>query len=229
LSGSPSSCTRASGPSSAWPRRRPTALPGQGGHRLGLARLLGHRAYVGAVGWGGVTYEVSHEPLVDRATFERVQELLAARAMRGTRERRHHHYLKGLLVCGVCGRRFSIQFTKGSYTYSYCLGQKDRRNGTGCGERYVAADQLEVEVEDLYSRIEMPGDWAEGLRQAIAAEIAARHEDTTVERYKPMEAYYADAIDVTMLRREGAHRCRATGHRVTPGRVRREASTTGRT
>ena len=62
----------------------------------------------------------------------------------------------------------------------------------------------------------MPTHWAEGLRQAIAAEVATRHEDTTAERellanqhehaeserYKPMEAYYASAIDVTMLRRE---------------------------
>ena len=56
------------------------------------------------------------------------------------RERRHHHYLKGVLVCGVCGRRLSIQRSKGTYTYFYCLGQKDRRNGTGCQERYVAAD-----------------------------------------------------------------------------------------
>ena len=118
-----------------------------------------------------------HEPLVDRATFDKVQELLAARAVRGTRERRHHHYLKGLLVCGVCGRRLSLQFSKGTYTYSYCLGQKDRRNGTGCRERYVAADQLEAEVEDLYGRIEVPTDWAEGLRQAIAAEVATRHEE----------------------------------------------------
>jgi DNA invertase Pin-like site-specific DNA recombinase len=182
----------------------------------GMAHLLAHRAYVGIVEWDGVTYEGSHEPLVDRATFERVQELLAARAMRGTRERRHHHYLKGLLVCGVCGRRLSIQYSKGTYTYFYCLGQKDRRNGTGCQERYVAADQLEAEVEDLYGRIEVPDDWAEGLREAVAAEVATRHEDTTAERdllatqherleserYKLMEAYYANAIDVTMLRRE---------------------------
>ena len=96
------------------------------------------------------------------------------------------------------------------------MGQKDRRNGTGCQERYVAADQLEAEVEDLYGRIEVPDDWAEGLREAVAAEVATRHEDTTAERdllatqherleserYKLMEAYYANAIDVTMLRRE---------------------------
>ncbi|HVC43038.1 MAG TPA: recombinase family protein, partial [Candidatus Saccharimonadales bacterium] len=75
----------------------------------GLAHLLAHRAYVGVVEWDGIEYEGSHEPIVERATFDRVQELLGARAVRGTRERRHHHYLKGLLVCGVCGRRLSIQ------------------------------------------------------------------------------------------------------------------------
>lgn len=182
----------------------------------GLAHLLAHRAYVGVVEWDGVEYPASHEPLVAPATFERVQELLAARAMRGTRERRHHHYLKGLLVCGVCDRRLSIQYSKGTYTYFYCLGQKDRRNGTGCQECYIAADHLEAEMEDLHGRIEVPTDWAEGLRQAIATEVATRHEDTTAERellahrheraeterYKLMEAYYANAIDVTMLRRE---------------------------
>jgi site-specific DNA recombinase len=182
----------------------------------GLAHLLAHRAYVGVVEWDGIEYPGSHEPLVDRDTFEKVQGLLVARAMRGTRERRHHHYLKGLLVCGVCGRRLSIQHSKGTYTYFYCLGQKDRRNGTGCQERYVAADQLEAEVEDLYGRIEVPSDWAEGLRQAIAVEVATHHEDTTgerellahrhehadAERFKLMEAYYANAIDVAMLRRE---------------------------
>ncbi len=182
----------------------------------GLAHLLAHRAYVGVVEWDGVEYPASHEPIVERATFDKVQELLAARAMRGTRERRHHHYLKGLLVCGVCGRRLSIQFSKGTYTYFYCLGQKDRRNPSGCQERYVAADQLEAEVEDLYQRIEVPDDWAAGLREAIAAEVATHHEDTTAERellahrrehaeaerFKLMEAYYANAIDVQMLRRE---------------------------
>ena len=107
-------------------------------------------------------------------------------------------------------------FRQFQYPTPPLLGQQDRRNGTGCRERYVAADHLEAEVEDLYGRIEVPTDWADGLRQAIAAEVASRHEDTTAERellatqnehleaerYKLMEAYYANAIDVTMLRHE---------------------------
>jgi hypothetical protein len=182
----------------------------------GMARLLANPAYTGIVVWGEVHYPGTHEPLVDPVTFAKVQELLSAKAMRGTRERKHEHYLKGLLVCGVCSRKLSIQRSKGTYVYFYCLGQKDRRNGTGCQESYVAADQLEAEVESLYERIQVPKGWADGLKQAVAAEVAAHHRDTTAERailakqrdraeaerYKLMEAYYANAIDITMLRSE---------------------------
>jgi hypothetical protein len=55
-----------------------------------MAHLLVHRCDVGILEWDSVTYEGSHEPLVERATFDKVQELLAVRAVRGTRERRHH-------------------------------------------------------------------------------------------------------------------------------------------
>jgi site-specific DNA recombinase len=182
----------------------------------GLATLLANPAYTGIVEWDGVQYPGQHEALVDRVIFARVQELLQARAARGIRERRHHHYLKGLLACGVCGRRLSIQRSKGTYTYFYCLGQKDRRKGTGCQERYVAADQLEAEIEDLYGRIQVPTEWAEGLKEAVATEVANHSEDSQAERellahkhkraeterFKLMEAYYANAIDITVLRHE---------------------------
>ena len=84
----------------------------------------------------GIEYPGLHEPLIDTATFNKVQDLLAARAARGTRERRHNHYLKGTLFCGVCGRGLSFQLAKGRYEYFYCLGQKNR-NPTGCQEPYM--------------------------------------------------------------------------------------------
>jgi site-specific DNA recombinase len=75
----------------------------------GLANILANKAYAGVVSWGGVDYPGLHQPLVDPPTFARVQDLLAARASPGTRQRRHHHYLKGSLYCGVCGRGLSVQ------------------------------------------------------------------------------------------------------------------------
>ncbi|HUY85965.1 MAG TPA: recombinase zinc beta ribbon domain-containing protein [Acidimicrobiales bacterium] len=175
-----------------------------------------NKAYTGIVTWDGVEYPGLHEPLVSPEVFDKVAELLASRSVRGTRERRRHHYLKGLLYCGVCGRRLSIQHSKGTYTYFYCLGQKDRRYPTGCRESYVSADSLEASVEELYSTIQVPDSWADGLREAIAAEVsfrsaAAKSESKTLssrrgkleaERLKLMSAYYAEAIDIAVLRIE---------------------------
>ncbi len=182
-----------------------------------LADVLSNKAYAGIVCWDGVEYPGLHEPLVDTATFNRVQDLLAARAARGTRERRHNHYLKGTLFCGVCGRGLSVQLSKGRYEYLYCLGQKNR-NPTGCKEPYVAAGDLEAQMEQLYEQIQLPKSWLARLREELEAEITARQHHnsaerefltrklakTETERRKLLDAYYAGAIDVGVLKAEQA-------------------------
>ena len=181
----------------------------------GLAKILANPVYIGVVEWNGVQYPGTHEPLVDPEVFRRVQELLAARAARGTLERKHPHYLKGLLYCGVCGRRLSIQHSKGRNTYFFCLGQKNDLAGT-CREPYVVADDLEAQVEHLYRRIQLPESWAERLREEMAAEIEERQASDVAqralltsqlakaenERRKLLDAYYGGAIDVPTLKTE---------------------------
>jgi DNA repair exonuclease SbcCD ATPase subunit len=123
--------------------------------------------------------------------------------------------LKGLLHCGVCGRRLSIQHSKGRYTYFFCLGQKKYPHGTG-RERYVAAEDLEAQVEELYQRIQLSASWVDRLRDEMAAEIverqradAAQRELLTrrlakaeMKRRKLLDAYYGGAIDVPTLEAE---------------------------
>ncbi len=182
-----------------------------------LANILANKAYAGVVEWEGVEYPGLHEPLVDRATFHRVQDLLASRAARGTRERRHNHYLKGVLFCGVCGRGLSIQVSKGRYEYLYCLGQKNR-NPTGCREPYVPADVLETQVEELYRKVQLPKSWLARLREELEGEITSRQRRNAnerefitrqltkaeTERRRLLDAYYGGAIDVATLKSEQA-------------------------
>ncbi|TMC48147.1 MAG: recombinase family protein [Chloroflexi bacterium] len=182
----------------------------------GLRWVLGNKFYVGVVEHNGVEYHGRHEPLVDAQTFEKAQSILASRGGDGTRELCHSHYLKGLLVCGVCGRRLSIQFSKGKYVYFYCLGQKDRRRPTGCREAYVPVTNLEQQVEALYARIQLRPEMAERLRGWLEVELISREERNVAEREfqakrleklnaqrrKLLDAYYAAAIDVAMLREE---------------------------
>ena len=182
-----------------------------------LANILSNKAYTGIVTWEGVEYPGLHQPLIDTATFNKVQDLLAARAARGTRERRHNHYLKGTLFCGVCGRGLSFQLAKGRYEYLYCLGQKNR-NPTGCQEPCIPAGDLEAQVEQLYEHIQLPKSWLKRLREELEAEITARRHRNAAEREfltrklakaeterrKLLDAYYAAAIDVTTLKAEQA-------------------------
>ncbi|MHB8452542.1 MAG: recombinase family protein [Mycobacteriales bacterium] len=181
----------------------------------GLAKILANPAYTGIVEWNGVQHPGTHQPLVGADTYRRVRELLAARSVRGCRERKHPHYLKGTLFCGVCARRLSVQLSKGAYTYFYCLGQKNDPAGT-CREPYVPAEKLETQIMALYDRIQLPTTWLRRLEQEMAAEaIDRQHRDAgqrefhthqlaraETQRRKLLDAYYTGAIDVATLKVE---------------------------
>jgi hypothetical protein len=77
-------------------------------------------------------------------------------------------------------------------------------------------DRLEDQVEQLYQRIQLPHHWLTELQAALKAEIAARQGQAAQElqqldrdllglegeRRKLLAAYYADAIDLGLLRQE---------------------------
>jgi hypothetical protein len=67
----------------------------------GLTGLLTSPVYTtSTVCWGEVEYlSPLHQPLVDRSTFDEVQEILAARADQGTREPSSPLF-EGVLACG---------------------------------------------------------------------------------------------------------------------------------
>ncbi len=117
----------------------------------------------------------------------------------------------------MCGRCLSIQHSKGRYTYFFCLGQKNDPQGT-CRERYVAADDLEAQVEQLYASIQLPASWAERLHEELDAEVIERQRADAAQRElltrrvakaetarrKLLDAYYGGAIDVPTLKAEQA-------------------------
>lgn len=193
----------------------------------GMHDLLINKFHIGVIEWNGIEYRGTHKALVKRATWDRVQHLLTTRSPGGTRERKHHHFLKGTLVCAVCGRNLSIQRSKGQYEYFFCLGQKDKRKPEKCREAYVPADRLEAAVEAVYERIQLAADVALSTRRKLEADVVARHaangderafqsrrlvtlED---ERRKVLDAYYKGAIPIDLLRSE-QDRISAEGHEV---------------
>ena len=147
--------------------------------------------------------------------FSSVQDVLRAHDIAGVRQRRHDHYLKGLLYCGECGRRLSLTLAKGKYLYFYCLGQRGPAQ-TGCRQPYVLAGDAEGLVEELYGRVQLPPSWVQKVTEELEAEIVERQAEASAnrvvlakklakladERQKLLQAFYVNAIPLELLKEE---------------------------
>lgn len=142
-----------------------------------LHRILRDPYYRGVVTYMGEEYPGKHEAIVDTDLFDKVQEIMNGRSRNGQRERRHHHYLKGLLWCGRCaehGRTSRVIFTKARgctgkvYDYFFCRGRQD---GT-CDMPYIPRDDMESAIADHYITLGIPKDFRTELKDAIHQAVA---------------------------------------------------------
>ncbi|EGQ0536780.1 recombinase family protein [Listeria monocytogenes] len=78
-----------------------------------LIWMLKNPAVYGAIKWNNEIYENKHEPLIDKATFNKLANILSIRSKSTTSRRGHvHHIFKGRLICPQCGKRLSGLRTK---------------------------------------------------------------------------------------------------------------------
>ncbi len=160
--------------------------------RAHLARMLRNPYYVGTVRYGGIEYAGRHDPLIDKDTFSRVQAVLAAHGAAHERDRKHHHYLKGSLVCAHCGSRLTYVRAKGNggtYTYFACIGRIRR---TGCPLPYSAADTIEDRVAASYTRVKFEQIGAQTQEHWIAHLDDVR--DALAEAISGMRTHHAREI-----------------------------------
>jgi site-specific DNA recombinase len=182
-----------------------------------LNRLLLLPYYRGIVRYLGVEYPGTHEPLVDVETWLKVQSVLAGHR-NGERTRKHPHYLKSTLICARCGSRMLVHNAKAKsgeiYPYFVCLGRKARTSI--CDLKAVLIDVIEDKVADLYRTISLTPEDRQRIEAWVLEEIASTSRDTldrrkalngerdrlARERQQLLQAHYADAIPVDLLKTE---------------------------
>ena len=185
-----------------------------------LHQLLKHPYYKGIVRYCGAEYPGRHEPLVTPKAWERVQDIMAAHNLAGDRPRTHNHYLKGTLYCGnfECRSRLIITYARSRsgrrYPYFVCSGRHCKR--TDCKFRAVLIDTVEKKVIEHYAVHELTPEERDALDQNLAEELASLGEQAAVERRKLLkrqrrllderakllQAHYADAIPLDLLKSE---------------------------
>jgi site-specific DNA recombinase len=128
--------------------------------------ILSDRYYTGVIDYDGEEYPGRHEALVTPELFDRVQRVLALHGGGGIRQRTHNHYLKGILWCGRCGRRFVIMPGRGNggtYFYYICRG----RQGHGCDQPYLRIEAVEAAVTRHYATVRLSQAFQTGVRGVL--------------------------------------------------------------
>ena len=98
----------------SWITRSGTFREGRPFEKGTLYKILRNRVYLGEAVHKGKSYPGEHEPIVDRATWERVHEVLASNARRRGNEARARTPapLKGLLRCTHCSAAMTPSQTR---------------------------------------------------------------------------------------------------------------------
>ena len=192
-------------------------LPARPMDKKMIHNIFNNPYYKGIVTYNGVEYSGKHEPIIDEVTWDKVQEILRSHT-NGERLRKHDHYLKSTVFCGKCGSRLMITNAKSKtgarYPYFICTARHSKRND--CTQRALLIDDIEKMIEDFYNKVSFSKSFRKIIEPWFATQISELEKETSekVERLKQqqdklereqrklIQAHYADAIPLQLLREE---------------------------
>ena len=186
--------------------------------RSRIHKMLRNPYYVGLVHYDGAQYPGRHEALISMSTFEAVQEVLDRRTDGKEKPVARTHYLKGILCCGLCGSRMGMSVNGGNgghYAYFFCLGRHGHRKN-GCEMPYLPVDEVEAHVEQMWRSFQPSATQLDDVEAEVRALIdlvqvqqervvrtqRVRLQRADAEERKLLEAYYAEAVSVSLLKGE---------------------------
>ena len=96
-----------------------------------------------------IIVENTHEPIISKEDFEKVQEILKDRHTTSKERNFDRYLLSGLLVCGNCGRTLGIGHKKNRQTqtnYTSCNNYNRKGKISGCTPNRLNYDLLEKDI-----------------------------------------------------------------------------------
>ena len=175
----------------SWTTQAGTFREGRPFDKGTLYKILRNRTYLGEAVHKGKSYPGEHEPIVDRATWDRVHEVLATNARRRGNEARARTPapLRGLMRCTHCSSAMTPTHTRRRgrlYRYYVCLGASRRGHDT-CPVRSIAAGEVEGLVLGQVRRLLASPELVARTITAVRRENGAA-EDTELEEGDVIEA-----------------------------------------
>ena len=158
--------------------------------RQNLYYALTSPTYMGVIQCNGEMVKGEHDAIIDEQTFKRVQELLKqnGKARKSISQNKHHHLLKGLVWCSVCGSAMTPSHSHGrskSYRYYRCT-KVNHMGRTACPVGEEKAELLEGHV---VSRLAVLGQSTE-----LADQVVRASQDAGAKELPPLRAQMAQKV-----------------------------------
>jgi site-specific DNA recombinase len=159
---------------------------------------------------------VSVPEIVERETFDLVQQKLSRNKRFASRNNKSHRYLlRALVSCGACGRSSPARTSWDGRSYYVCRGHSEVAKEQRCRARHAPGARLDELVwEDLCEVLTHPEHAKHALRRAhggewLPRELKARLENvgkalahTERQRERLLEAYLGGALELAEFERK---------------------------
>ncbi|MBI5754341.1 recombinase family protein, partial [Candidatus Peregrinibacteria bacterium] len=125
-----------------------------------IEHLLQNPFYYGIVTRKGEAYQGSHEPIISKQLFDKVQRVIEQRSKPQKAKDNNSFAFCGIFNCGECGRAITAEkkIKKSGRTYIYYRCTKKNRI---CSQKYVEERELVKQLNELFQKVALSDDWKE--------------------------------------------------------------------
>ena len=145
-----------------------------------IKKMLTSSFYYGHFEYAGEIYKGVHTPLVSKAVFDKVQDVLELRGRQRHKPKNEPQPLCGIMRCGECGGMITgeviTKHQKNGNIHRYVYYRCTKKRGI-CSQSYIREEALSAQLSDLLSQYVLPSEWATELRRM--AEVDERLADDT--------------------------------------------------
>lgn len=133
-------------------------------HPTAIFRILRNPALYGSTRWVDKVFEDTHEGIITKEEFEKIQDLLEERAATPRREVEGNYLFQQKLVCPSCGGRMSVnryirtvrgeEVQKSTYRCQKCMKNKEFNNVIG--EQYFESALMDYMAQYVVVKQDQP-------------------------------------------------------------------------
>jgi site-specific DNA recombinase len=102
-----------------------------------------------------------HEPIIDKALFDKVQDVLALKTR--YKPLRKEFVFTGLMTCIHCGCAITAEIHKSKYVYYHCTGNR----GGDCKRVYIREEHIDDQFQEILKQIKLNDEQLSWIKHCL--------------------------------------------------------------